>query len=351
MTEMLGGQTVALLTRRARLLVLLPIAFTLSACAQGGMGKLVGLDGDQPGKPAPSANPEVAKQNELQKATQYWGMAFAKDPRNGKKAINYARNLKALGHKRRALAVLQQASIFNGNSTKLTSEYGRQALDLGQNALAAKLLAKAETPSRPDWRVLSARGTVLARQGRHKQAISYFQRASVLVPKKSSVLNNLAMAYILDGRPTEAEGLLRKAQTNASPKLKARIAQNLSLVLGLQGKYDEAQTVSAKQLGNMAANANVKSIRKLVKLKPQLSPREHAEQLIQTARAANAVTAETSAKKAVKTARKTRSRKSKVALRRTKIKPAKVHRQAAQAKVAQVDKGPYVLRPTTHSDY
>src|SRR5882672_10817211 len=47
---------------------------------------------------AEATNPPVPDgRTELQKATEYWGKAYAKDPRDAKTAINYAKNLKALG--------------------------------------------------------------------------------------------------------------------------------------------------------------------------------------------------------------------------------------------------------------
>ena len=41
--------------------------------------------------------------DDLQKATDYWGKAYAENPRDLQTALNYARNLKAMGEKRRAL--------------------------------------------------------------------------------------------------------------------------------------------------------------------------------------------------------------------------------------------------------
>src|SRR6185295_11219700 len=75
---------------------------------------------------AEATNPPTPDgRTELQKATEYWGKAYAKDPRDAKAAINYAKNLKALGEKQQALVVLQQASIFHGTNRALNAEYGR----------------------------------------------------------------------------------------------------------------------------------------------------------------------------------------------------------------------------------
>ncbi|MES0385541.1 MAG: hypothetical protein ABUJ98_13260, partial [Hyphomicrobium sp.] len=73
-----------------------------------------------------SANPEVqgAAASDPEKATDHWGKKFAKNPRDLKNALNYARNLKAMGQKRRAISVLQQAAIFHGHDRELAGDYG-----------------------------------------------------------------------------------------------------------------------------------------------------------------------------------------------------------------------------------
>ncbi len=49
----------------------------------------------------------------------------------------------------------------------------------------------------------------------------------------------------------------------------ARVSQNLALVLGLQGKYDEARVVAARDLPADNAAANVDYVRRIVMLEPR----------------------------------------------------------------------------------
>ena len=49
----------------------------------------------------------------------------------------------------------------------------------------------------------------------------------------------------------------------------ARVSQNLALVLGLQGKYDEARLVAARDLPADNAAANVDYVRRIVMLEPR----------------------------------------------------------------------------------
>jgi Flp pilus assembly protein TadD len=217
---------------------------------------------------AEATNPPVQDgRSDLQKATEYWGKAYSKDPRDAKTAINYAKNLKALGEKQQALVVLQQTSVYHGTNRSLNAEYGRLALEFDQISLAQKLLEQADDPANPDWRVISARGTVLAKQGIYKDAITHYQRALTLSPNEASILNNLALAHAMLGEADKAEPLLKRAA--AAGGKDARVSQNLALVLGLQGKYDEAKVAGARDLSADKAAENVDYVRSIVNLEPK----------------------------------------------------------------------------------
>ncbi|WP_072372761.1 tetratricopeptide repeat protein [Hyphomicrobium sp. NDB2Meth4] len=223
--------------------------------------------------PAPQAQDPAASggvSTELLKATDYWGQIYAKNPRDLQPALSYARNLKAMGEKRRALVVLQQASIYHGQDRELASEYGRLALDLGQVSVAKQLLAVADDPARPDWRVISARGAALAKEGKYDDAIPYFERARVLSQDQPSVMSNLALAYAMNGDAGKAETMLRQAA--ASDDTSPRIRQNLALVLGLRGKYDEAKLVAARDMPMNNATENADYLRQVVQLDPKSVP-------------------------------------------------------------------------------
>jgi Flp pilus assembly protein TadD len=203
-------------------------------------------------------------QTELQKATAYWGKEYAKKPTELQPALNYARDLKAMGEKQKAYAVLQQASMLHNDNRELAGEYGRLALDLNQVGAANQLLAIADDPTKPDWRVISARGTVMAKQGKYRDAIPFYERALSLSQKNPTVMNNLAMAYAMMGDPQKAEEILRQAVTEdgATPKVR----ENLAIVLGLQGRYEESKAVAAGVLNSDAASSNTAYLKQMVKL-------------------------------------------------------------------------------------
>lgn len=254
--------------RTMRMIAVVVAGIAVSGCA-GGLSSVL-ESGNEPGAAEAAFLKEInGPQSDLQKATEHWGKAFEKDPRNAQNAINYARNLKASGQKEQALAVLQAAHGFTQNNKTLNSEYGRLALELDQTSTAQKLLEQADDPSSPDWRTISARGTVFAKQGKYRDAIPHFERALALAPNQASILNNLALAKAMDGDAANAEQMLRKASDLGDRD--ARINQNLALVLGLQGKYDESKMIGGKTLPADSADSNVAYMRHMVQAEPQVA--------------------------------------------------------------------------------
>jgi Flp pilus assembly protein TadD len=253
--------------RACSLLVVVGGGLLAGGCSQMGSAQALLTAAQAPSLAEAAAPPAQDGRTELQKATEYWGKAYAKDPRDAKTAINYAKNLKAMGEKQQALAVMQQASIYHGTNRALNAEYGRLALEFDQVSLAQKLLEQADDPANPDWRVISARGTVLAKQGIYKDAIAHYQRALTVAPNEASILNNLAMAYVALGEPDKAEPLLKRAAAAGSRD--GRVNQNLALALSLQGKYDEAKVAAGHDLSADKAAANVDYVRSIVNLEPK----------------------------------------------------------------------------------
>lgn len=209
------------------------LALLLGACAASAPELGLGTSNQTTASLAKPGLSKPAAGDDMRKALDYWGRKYVKSPSDKEAALNYAKNLKASGDSKQAYLVLQQASVIHGNDREIASEYGRLALEAGKIQLASKLLALADDRTSPDWRVVSGRGTALARQGKFKPAIAMFERAHQLAPSNPTVLNNLALAHAGNGDLHQAELLLRQA--NQNPMARAKVAKNLSLILGLKG--------------------------------------------------------------------------------------------------------------------
>lgn len=263
------------------LLTAIACCLTLAACSKSDQSLSDMLAAQKPAAQKSAAEPAAAAittgattpatdgKAELAKATEYWGKIYAKNPRNAQTALNFSRNLKAQGEKQQALAVLQQASGANPTHKGIAGEYGRLLLEFNHVTQADKLLELADDPINPDWKVISARGTVFAKQSQYSKAVPLFERALQLAPDQPSVMSNLALAYAMEGSVEKAEPLLRKAAALGGD---ARVNQNLALVLGLQGKYDEARLAMARDVPPDRAAANIDYLQQMVKVEPKPMP-------------------------------------------------------------------------------
>jgi Flp pilus assembly protein TadD len=191
-----------------------------------------------------------------------WGARYKANPGDAEAAMGYARALRATEQRAQAVAVLQQASIRNPQNMKLIGAYGRALADAGDYAEALDALGRAHTPDNPDWRILNAQGAVLDQMGRHAEAQRHYSAALKIVPNEPSVLSNLGLSYALDKHLKRAESTLRTAvtQPHASPKVR----QNLALVIGLQGRFTEAEKIARADLPESEAAANVAYLRQML---------------------------------------------------------------------------------------
>jgi Flp pilus assembly protein TadD len=187
---------------------------------------------------------------------------YNSDPRNPQAAINYAQALRQNGQRAQAVAVLERAAIHNPNDRAIAGAYGRALADAGSLSQALEVLARAHTPDAPDWRILSVQGAVLDQLGRHQEARRYYTAALKIAPDEPSILSNLGLSYALAKELPRAETTLRKASEKNGKDL--RIRQNLALVVGLQGRFKEAETIAKSDLPPEEAAANVAYLKQML---------------------------------------------------------------------------------------
>ena len=208
-----------------------------------------------------SDEPKLAAADSIGAITQ-WGAAYAKNPQDPKTALGYAAALKAIGSRDRALEVLTAAYRANQDNGEIAAELGRLALDMNRLDIAQQTLKVAEAQGVKDWKTLSAQGTLRAKRGQHAEAQQYFLAALQEQPDSVSVINNLALSYALDGKADKSEELLRKAV--ASGQGDKRVRQNLAMVLGLQGKFEEARQVAAVDMTEQDAKSSMAYMRNML---------------------------------------------------------------------------------------
>ena len=193
------------------------------------------------------------------------GERFRANPRDPDVAIRYAQALRATGQRTQAAAVLETGALHNPENRALLGAYGRALADNGNSQAAFDVLSRAHSPDNPDWRILSVQGTTLDKLNRHEEARRYYASALRLAPDEPSVLSNLGLSYMLTKELPKAEETLRQAY--ASARADTRIRQNLALVVGLQGRFAEAETIVKADLPADEAAANVAYLRDMLNRK------------------------------------------------------------------------------------
>jgi Flp pilus assembly protein TadD len=205
--------------------------------------------------PSPDADP--------QRAAEYYGDRYRANPKDADIALAYGQALRLNGQRAQAAAVLEQASIAHPGNKALLAGWGRALADNGNFQQAFDVLSRAHTPDNPDWRILSVQGTTLDQLGRHEEARRYYTSALKIVPGEPSVLSNLGMSWMLSKDLPQAEAALRQAYAN--PKASSKVRQNLGLVVGLQGRFAEAEEIVKADLPPDEAAANVAYLKDMLK--------------------------------------------------------------------------------------
>jgi Flp pilus assembly protein TadD len=199
---------------------------------------------------------------ELRSAEEAIGTAYERNPKDRNAGLSYASLLRMTGKNMQALAVMQQVAINFPNDREVLAAYGKAQAAAGQLEQALGTITRAQTPDRPDWKLESARGAVLDQLGRTDEARIAYRSALEIKPNEPTVLSNLGMSYLLSGDAKTAETHLRNAA--AQPGADSRVRQNLALVVGLQGRFEEAEQIASRELRPEQAQANLAYLRSML---------------------------------------------------------------------------------------
>jgi Flp pilus assembly protein TadD len=243
--------------RLARLLASAAVTVLVAA----GLGGCQTAMSDITGSLGPRA--EATPVSDPQRAIDVDGERYRANPKNADAAIAYGQALRANGQRAQASAVLEQATIANPGNKAILAAYGRALADNGNFQQAFDVLSRAHSPDNPDWRILSVQGAVLDQMNRHDEARRYYASALKIVPGEPTVLSNLGLSYMLSKDLPKAEATLRQAY--ASTKADGRVRQNLALVVGLQGRFTEAESIVKADLPPEEAAANVAYLKEMLK--------------------------------------------------------------------------------------
>lgn len=245
-----------MLSRKASLA--LSTALLATACATAPTPQEVAMVDDMIASnqiiPASRAERDAADQTDIVSRAAFWGREYDNNPGDKEAAAKLAQVVRAMGNPTRASEIATQALNLHPGDIDLVLIYAQASLDRGRPEDAVAPLARIEAATATNWRANSIMGVTLDQLGKHADAQGYYLRAARLAPDNPSILSNLGLSYALAGDTKRAEETLRTAV--AMPGADLRVRQNLALVLGVQGKFTEAEAAVSDSLSPAAIAAN-----------------------------------------------------------------------------------------------
>jgi Flp pilus assembly protein TadD len=185
----------------------------------------------------------------------FWARESDVDPTDQVAAVRLAAALRAMGQYAEAASNAERVLVMAPDNIDALMEQARAYVGQGQGfyAIAPAQHVRALAPK--DWRPLSILGVAYAQVRRHDDALAAWRQALDLSPDNPAVLANMAMELAATGDAPQAETLLRRAAGQPGASLTVR--QDLTLVLGLQGKLAEAERRLREDLPPEQADADL----------------------------------------------------------------------------------------------
>lgn len=193
--------------------------------------------------------------------TAFWSREFDLNPADLEAAINLASTLRRLGNPHKSIEVAQTTRALYPRDVDLMTELAA-ALIADNNPKDALPVIDSALAQRPNMaRLWSLKGAALDQFEQFTEARQQYSRGLAIAPNNPGIIANVGLSYALEGDPKTAEIWLRRAANmpGASPSVR----QNLSLVLGLQNKFDEAEKWAGRDLNEQSIANNMSYIRTL----------------------------------------------------------------------------------------
>ncbi len=230
-------------------LSLLAATMLLSGCmvAQGYTEKeqsiVDSLDGGQYQPASRQSRDAIETQSVLAQAT-FWSREAQLNPADLEAAIRLTSAVRKMGNASQAVDIAQMARQMHPRDPYLLAEFAASLIADERGIEAMKPLQEGLRTTPAYGRLWSLMGASLDQQEKYSEARRHYARALQITPNDPNVLANMGLSFALEGNAQVAEKWLRRA--NAQPGASAGVAQNLDLVLQLQGKTPENKMAAAQ---------------------------------------------------------------------------------------------------------
>lgn len=184
------------------------------------------------------------------------------NPKDKVIAIHYAAALRAVGQNAQAVSVLQISMDMYPRDVDINVAYAKALTADGRFEQSLAVLDNVIRPEAPDWNALLVKGATLDQLGRNGEARALYTQALVFAPGEASIEANMGLSYAMTNELPAAEQHLRRAVQMQGAT--SRIRQNLALVVGLQGRFEECRALYAAELPPEQVESNMAYVRALL---------------------------------------------------------------------------------------
>lgn len=238
------------LVRPLRVLLLAGVAaVAISACASN--------RGSMP-SPDYSGMPAGQSQQSLVELTA----RYKANPKDKAVAIHYAAALRAVGQSQQAVSVLEISIGYHPGDVDVSVAYAKALTADGRFDQSLQVLDNVIRPEAPDWNALLVKGATLDQLGRNQEARQLYTQALVYAPGEASIEANMGLSYAMTNELPAAEQHLRRAVQMRGAT--SQIRQNLALIVGLQGRFEECRAIYAAELPPEQVESNMAYVRALL---------------------------------------------------------------------------------------
>jgi Flp pilus assembly protein TadD len=187
---------------------------------------------------------------------------YKQRPQDKVNIIYYAAALRAAGQAEQAVSVLEAGLAVHKNDVDIRIAYAKALTAAGRFDQATNIVDAAIDPASPDWNALLVKGAILDQRGQNADARALYTQALLVAPNEASLEANMGLSFAMTNDLDQAETHLRRAVS--MPGATSQVRQNLALVIGLQGRFDECQQLFAQDLPPDQVEANMNYIRALL---------------------------------------------------------------------------------------
>lgn len=213
---------------------------------------------EKPTKATPEQRAEIERLDPLARAA-FWAREVDKDQTDGDARLKLAKALRALGKYEEAGQNADQLLVMQPNNYEALLESARDRIAQNHGFYAIDPAQRAAALQPHDWRPIALQAIALEQSERDSEALAAHQKALALAPNNPATLSNLGMYFATHGDPVQAEALLRRAA--GAPGADVLERQNLALVLGMEGRIDEAERLERQDLPPQTVSNNLAYLR------------------------------------------------------------------------------------------